>query len=152
MKIISIGSSCEVGFFIKKNFNSEYYIFDWMYSNIDFIIKTFESDYFEFTECEKLNPVWDPPYPHTYIFNNNCKGEKERICSAVTVHDADNHTQKQYISKIPIINEKYKRRFKSHKKYKADDQAQQYHIGDKVVIEETNPISKDKKWKVLSKI
>ena len=112
MKIISIGCNCDVGFFIKKNFNREYYPFDWIWSNIDFVINTFERDYFEFTECEKLNPVWEPPNQHTYIFNNNCKGDKERICSAVSVHDADFQTQTQYISNIPLINEKYTRRFK----------------------------------------
>ncbi len=47
---------------------------------------------------------------------------------------------------------KYKRRFKVHKKYKADDPTQEYHMGDKVVIEETKPLSKDKRWRVLRKI
>lgn len=47
---------------------------------------------------------------------------------------------------------KYKRRFKLHKKYKAHDENQEYHIGDKVVIEETKPVSKDKNWKVVKKI
>jgi hypothetical protein len=112
MKVISIGCNCDVAFFIKKNFSSEYYPFDWIWSNIDFVINTFEKDYFEFTECEKLNPVFVPSNEHTYIFNNNCNGDKERICSAVSVHDADFHTQEQYISKIPLINEKYTRRFK----------------------------------------
>jgi len=47
---------------------------------------------------------------------------------------------------------KYKRRFKVHKKYKAHDEKKEYKMGDKVVIEEIAPISKDKKWKVISKI
>jgi hypothetical protein len=112
MKIISIGCNCDVGFFIKNNFNSEYYPFDWIWSNIDFVINTFEGDYFEFTECEKLNTAWIPPNEHTYIFNNNCNGDKDRICSAVSVHDADFQSQSQYISNIPLINAKYTRRFK----------------------------------------
>jgi len=112
MKIISIGCNCDVGFFIKKHFSSEYYPFDWIWSNIDFVINTFEKDYFEFTECEKLNAVWVPGKPNTHIHNNNCKGEINRICSAVSVHDADLHSELQYISSIPSINEKHKRRFK----------------------------------------
>ena len=112
MKIISIGSNCDVGFFIKNNFGSEYYPFDWIWSNIDFVINTFEKDYLEYTECDKLNAVWVANSKHTYIFNNNCKGGEERKCSAVSVHDADNHSEKEYISKIPVINETYKRRFK----------------------------------------
>ncbi|OGZ69912.1 MAG: 30S ribosomal protein S17 [Candidatus Staskawiczbacteria bacterium RIFCSPHIGHO2_12_FULL_38_11] len=62
--------------------------------------------------------------------------------------------QKTVVVEIERIKEhpKYKRRYKIHKKYKAHDENRQYHIGDTVVIEETAPISKDKKWKVISKI
>lgn len=111
MKIISIGCNCDVSLFIKKNYSSVYYAFDWIWSNIDFVIKTFESDYFEFTECEKLNAVWNPPHKHTYIYNNNCNGGENKTCSALTLHDADNLNYSQYVLKIPFINEKFKRRF-----------------------------------------
>ncbi|MCK4781979.1 30S ribosomal protein S17 [Candidatus Parcubacteria bacterium] len=47
---------------------------------------------------------------------------------------------------------KYKKRYKVHKKYKAHDEKQEYKTGDKVIIEETRPISKDKRWRVVSKI
>ena len=47
---------------------------------------------------------------------------------------------------------KYKRRYKVHKKYKAHDEKGEYKVGDAVVIEECKPISKDKKWKVISKL
>lgn len=62
--------------------------------------------------------------------------------------------QKTVVVEVERVKEhpKYKRRFKIHKKYKAHDEKQEYHLGDKVIIEETSPISKDKKWKVISKI
>ncbi len=62
--------------------------------------------------------------------------------------------QKTVVVNVERIKEhpKYKRRYKIHKKYKAHDQNQEYHVGDTVVIEETAPISKDKKWKVIQKI
>ena len=41
---------------------------------------------------------------------------------------------------------------KVSKKYKAHDENREYHIGDRVVIEETKPISKDKKWIVINKV
>ena len=44
---------------------------------------------------------------------------------------------------------KYEKRYKSHKKYKAHDEKNEYKVGDKVVIEETRPISKDKKWRIV---
>ena len=47
---------------------------------------------------------------------------------------------------------KYKKRYKVHKKYQADDPENQYKIGESVVIEECRPISKNKRWKVLKKI
>jgi len=47
---------------------------------------------------------------------------------------------------------KYKRRYKIHTKYKAHDEKGEFHVGDKVIIEETNPISKGKKFKVIGKI
>ena len=47
---------------------------------------------------------------------------------------------------------KYKKRYKISKKYKAHVEDAAYKLGDWVVIEETKPISKDKTWKVISKI
>ena len=62
--------------------------------------------------------------------------------------------QKTIVVKVERIIEhpKYKRRYKSHKKYKAHDENKEYHVGDNVVIEETAPISKDKKWIVIKKV
>jgi len=62
--------------------------------------------------------------------------------------------QKTVVVKVESIKEhpKYKRRYKIHKKYKAHDEKGGFHIGDKVIIEETKPISKDKNWIVIKKI
>lgn len=45
----------------------------------------------------------------------------------------------------------YGKFYKVSKKYKAHDEENKYKIGDKVEIIETRPISKDKKFKVVSK-
>ncbi|MEW5907836.1 MAG: 30S ribosomal protein S17 [Patescibacteria group bacterium] len=47
---------------------------------------------------------------------------------------------------------KYKKFFKISKKYKAHDEKNEYKIGDKVIIQECKPISKDKHFKVISKL
>jgi small subunit ribosomal protein S17 len=62
--------------------------------------------------------------------------------------------QKTVVVEVERIKEhkKYKRRFKVHKKYKAHVENDGYIVGDKVLIEECRPISKDKKWKVIEKI
>lgn len=39
---------------------------------------------------------------------------------------------------------RYGRYYKSSKKYKAHDENGEFHVGDKVLIKETRPMSKDK--------
>ncbi len=51
-----------------------------------------------------------------------------------------------------IQHPKYKKRYKSHKKYKAHDEIEGCKIGDKVIIQECRPMSKDKKWRVICKL
>ena len=46
---------------------------------------------------------------------------------------------------------KYKKAYTVSKKYKAHDETNQYKTGDKVIIESIRPMSKDKKFKVISK-
>jgi small subunit ribosomal protein S17 len=48
-------------------------------------------------------------------------------------------------------HEKYKKAYTVSKKYKAHDEQEEYKIGDKVVIESIRPMSKEKKFKVISK-
>ncbi|HLD70300.1 MAG TPA: 30S ribosomal protein S17 [Negativicutes bacterium] len=62
--------------------------------------------------------------------------------------------QKTVVVSVESVKEhpKYKRRYKVHKKYKAHDENGQYHVGDVVVIEETIPMSKEKKFKVIEKL
>lgn len=46
-------------------------------------------------------------------------------------------------------NEKYQKQYKSSRKFKAHDEDRTAKIGDLVVIEETRPISKDKRWRLV---
>ena len=47
------------------------------------------------------------------------------------------------------INPKYKKRYKFSKKYKAHDENNKCKVGDKVIIQEIRPLSKEKTWIVL---
>ena len=47
---------------------------------------------------------------------------------------------------------KYKKRYKTHKNYKVHVDGGEHKVGDNVAIEETVPISKDKKWKVIKSL
>lgn len=62
--------------------------------------------------------------------------------------------QKTVVVSVERLKEhlKYKRRFKVRKNYKAHVESGKYNIGDKVIIEECIPISKDKKWKIVKKV
>lgn len=50
------------------------------------------------------------------------------------------------------MHPKYKKYFKVTKRYKAHDEENAYKVGDVVVIEETKPMSKDKRWKIVEKV
>ncbi len=56
--------------------------------------------------------------------------------------------EKTIVVKVDMykMHPKYKKRFKTSKKYYADDPEKKYKVGDKVVIYETRPLSKLKRW------
>ena len=47
---------------------------------------------------------------------------------------------------------KYLKFFKTLKKLKAHDENDEFKSGDRVVIQETRPMSKEKRWKIISKL
>ncbi len=49
-------------------------------------------------------------------------------------------------------HKRYGKYYKVTKRYKVHDEKNEYKTGDKVVIEESRPISKDKRWKIIKKI
>lgn len=61
--------------------------------------------------------------------------------------------KKTVVVKTERIKEhpRYKKRYKVHKKYKAHDESGECKVGDKVIIEECRPMSKEKRWKVIKK-
>ncbi len=73
----------------------------------------------------------------------------KRTLKGVVVSDK---MQKTLVVKVATIKQdkKYKKKYTSSKKYKAHYIQGDFKIGDKVIIEECKPISKDKKWKVIN--
>lgn len=65
-----------------------------------------------------------------------------------------NKMKKTVVVEIERIKKhpKYKRRYRIHKKYKAHDEKEEYKTGDRVVIEESRPQSKEKRWQVIGKV
>nr|YP_009395837.1 ribosomal protein S17 [Herposiphonia versicolor]ARW64817.1 ribosomal protein S17 [Herposiphonia versicolor] len=56
------------------------------------------------------------------------------------------------VVKNPIVHKKYGKIMKQTNKYYVDDPNNTCKIGDKVKIQETRPLSKKKRWKIIKLI
>lgn len=77
------------------------------------------------------------------------KNQKKRLIGKV-FSDKMKNTLVIEVERIKF-DAKLKTRYKRHKKYKAHTDNNDYKVGDSVIIEECRPISKDKRWRVISK-
>jgi len=61
--------------------------------------------------------------------------------------------EKTVVVKVERIKKhpKYKKRYRVYKKYKAHVEGDDFKMGDRVVIQECRPISKDKTWRVTGR-
>ena len=69
----------------------------------------------------------------------------------IIISDKMNKTVVVNVERV-VQDPKYKKRYKIHKKYKAHDEKGEYKMGEAVIIQECRPLSKDKNWRVISKI
>ena len=79
------------------------------------------------------------------------KNTKGKTLNGVVVGDKMDKTVVVSVSRF-IKHPLYGKFYKVSKKYKAHDEENKYKTGDNVEIVETRPISKDKKFKVVSKL
>ena len=77
--------------------------------------------------------------------------KKIRTKKGIVVSDKMNKTVVVQVTRLKK-NSKYKKYFKVSNRFKAHDEENKYHIGDEVLIKETKPISKDKRWNVVELI
>ena len=73
---------------------------------------------------------------------------KKRRLKGVVVSDKMDKTR---VVKIDVLKKhsRYHKYFTVSKKFKAHDKENKYKIGDRVVIEECRPLSKDKRWIII---
>ena len=85
------------------------------------------------------------------IQKKNTEEKKGLILSGVVVSDK---MQKTVVVKVDEKKRhpKYHKSYTISKRFKAHDENNEYKVGDKVMIESTRPISKEKKFIVLKKI
>ena len=65
----------------------------------------------------------------------------------VVVSDAMQKTRVVRIERV-YRHPRYQRVSRMSKKLKAHDEANSSHVGDRVLIEETRPMSKEKRWRI----
>ena len=65
----------------------------------------------------------------------------------VVVSDAMQKTRVVRIERV-YRHPRYQRVIRMSKKLKAHDEANESHVGDRVLIEETRPMSKEKRWRI----
>lgn len=73
-------------------------------------------------------------------------GER-RTREGVVVSDAMQKTRVVEVERV-FRHPRYQRVIRRSKKVKAHDEANASRVGDRVMIEETRPLSKDKRWRI----
>ncbi len=92
-----------------------------------------------------------PGYLQQLTKNMKQEIKKNRKLTGIVVSDK---MQKTVVVKVDRIrlHSKYLKQYNVSNKFKAHDEKEEYNVGDRVVIQETRPMSKDKRWKVVSKV
>ncbi len=76
-------------------------------------------------------------------------GTKRKVREGVVVSDKMQKTVVVAVESL-VTHPMYGRRIRRTKRYKAHDEENRCRVGDRVRIEETRPLSKDKNWRVVA--
>ena len=72
---------------------------------------------------------------------------KKKTLVGVVASDKMDKTAVVMVNRM-VLHPTYKKYIRKRKKVKAHDEANACHIGDKVLLIETRPLSKEKRWRV----
>ncbi len=75
----------------------------------------------------------------------------KRKLSGLVVGDKMQKTRTVEVSRFKK-HPKYLKYYKVSTRFKAHDENNECRVGDKVVIEETRPMSKEKRWRIVKKL
>jgi small subunit ribosomal protein S17 len=81
----------------------------------------------------------------------NNQVNKKRKLIGVVVSDKMDKTRVVKVERFKK-HPKYLKYFKVSKRFKAHDENNEYKTGDKVIIEQSRPLSKEKKWVIIGKV
>jgi len=79
------------------------------------------------------------------------KNKRSRKLEGVVVSDKMQKTRVVEVVRLKK-HSRYLKYFKLTNRFKAHDETNQYKNGDKVIIEETRPMSREKRWTIVSKL
>lgn len=82
---------------------------------------------------------------------NNIPIIKKRTLIGTVVSDAMQKTRVVEIERM-ARHGRYHARYTVTTRYKAHDEQSAYHVGDTVIIQETRPLSRDKRWEIVELI
>ncbi len=76
---------------------------------------------------------------------------KRKILKTLRGAVVSDRMQKTVIVEITRLKKhpKYKKQYKVTTRYKAHDEKGEFHAGDKVLIQQCRPFSRDKRWRVM---
>lgn len=72
---------------------------------------------------------------------------KKRLQGAI-VSDKMNKTRVVAVTRLKK-HPRYQKYYKVTRKFKAHDEKNEYKAGDRVIIEETRPLSREKRWRII---
>jgi small subunit ribosomal protein S17 len=75
----------------------------------------------------------------------------KRQLEGEVVSASANKTRVVLVSRVQV-HPKYGKRFRTSQRYQAHDEQNTYKLGDRVVIEETRPYSRTKRFRIVSKV
>lgn len=82
---------------------------------------------------------------------SNFQNTKKRTLTGIVVSDAMQKTRVVVVERM-ARHKRYHVRYKVNTRYKAHDEQNAYHVGDVVVIQETRPLSREKRWEIIELI
>jgi len=79
---------------------------------------------------------------------DNIKEIKNRKLTGTVVSDRMDKTRVVAVERL-TKHARYQKFFKITKRFKAHDEKNEFHTGDIVVMQETRPLSRDKRWEIV---
>ncbi len=73
-----------------------------------------------------------------------------RKIQGVVVSDKMQKTRVVEVAKVKL-HSKYLKQYTIHRRFKAHDEKNEYHTGDVVTIQQTRPLSREKRWIIVGK-